>query len=405
MLRSGSICMNLLYNYFTMDDNSNNNNSDGGDILNDKHLKLKCLTETFRNYGGVLAKISQILCSNDQDNKVFSDCNPFSQDKTVNFIKNEFQNNQIFNDVLELDFNVYKSGSVGQVHKGTYKNLIGDTKNIILKVQYVGLYEQVKSDLYILDMISKYLFSFTDLTNAMSDMKNKMYEELDYRIELKNHQKMYKLWNSHEYIKIPEIIPEISNEKILGMYFIEARDLNTFIENSTQEERNKIGELMIEFVFKNIFVYNIFYSDIHYGNFLIQDEFLYVMDFGCLTEMPIELVNNLKNLYKYLLNQDKDSFYETLENMNIIKNNISCESKEYVYEYFMLQFEPLLLDFFEFTEKWVEKASYKKTELMKEWYLPTNMVYLNKIPFGLYHILSKLKISGNFKELFQKIIN
>ena len=395
MLRSGSIYMNLLYNYLNMNDDNND--------LNNKHIKLKCLSETFRNYGGVLAKISQILCSNEQDNKVFSECNPFSQDKTINFIKNEFENNQIFNNI-DLDFKVYKSGSVGQVHRGVYKTLNGETKNIILKVQYVGLYEQVKSDLYMLDMISKYLFNFTDLTNAMSDMKTKMYEELDYRIELKNHQRMYKLWNSHNYIKIPEIIPEISNDKILGMYFIEAQDLNNFINNSTQNERNKIGELMFEFVFKNIFVYHIFYSDIHYGNFLIQDEFLYVMDFGCLTEMPIDLINNLKNLYNNLLNKDKESFYKTLENLNIIKNNISIESKEYAYEYFMLQFSPFILDFFEFTDELVDIISDKKTELMKEWYLPNNMVYLNKIPFGLYHILSKLKISGNFKELFQKII-
>ena len=52
-------------------------------------------------------------------------------------------NTEFFKDLKYLDFNVFKSGSVGQVHKGIYKN----DEHIIFKVQYLGLYEQFKSEI------------------------------------------------------------------------------------------------------------------------------------------------------------------------------------------------------------------------------------------------------------------
>ena len=405
MLRSGSICVNFLYNYLISEATTVNKNEDGGDILIKKATKLKCLSDTFQSYGGVLAKLSQIIClgENDKDNSVFSDCKPFSTEKTTKYIKQLVENEtEYFKDVNNINYNVYKSGSIGQVHKATYKN----NRDIIIKVQYVGLKEQVKTDLFILDTLITYLYSFANLTNAISDIKYKIEEELDYTIEYHNQQLMYDNWTDHEYIKIAELIPSISNEKILSMYFIEGENLNDFIQNSTQEERNNIGMLIVEFVFTNIYKYNILYSDIHYGNFLIQDKkILYVMDFGCINDVDDTLHENLTQLYIAMVNDDVEAFYYLVEKMEIIDENIPADSKEYIYEYFKRQYEPWLSDNFEFTIEWVNKTSYKNTELMKYWNLPSNLVYFNKIPYGFFHILARMNLKGNFLTFYKKILN
>ena len=405
MLRSGSICMNFLYNYLVSEATINSNNEKGGDILIKKATKLKCLSETFQSYGGVLAKLSQIIClgENDKDNSVFSDCKPFSAEKTCKHIKKLFEKDtDFFKDVKNIDFNVYKSGSVGQVHKAVYK----DDKEIIIKVQYVGLKEQVKTDLFILDTIITYLYSFANLTNAISDIKCKIEEELDYTIEYHNQKIIYDTWIEHNSIKIAELIPDISNEKLLSMYFIQGENLNDFIQNSTQEERNNIGMLMVEFVFTNIYKHNILYSDIHYGNFLIQNKkTLYVMDFGCIHDIDDILLDNLTNLYKAILNDNKDMFYTIVEKMEIIDENIPAESKEYMYEYFKGQYHPWLCDDFEFNSEWVKNNDYKNTDLMKYWNLPSNLVYFNKLPYGMYHILGKMNLKGNFLTFYKKLLN
>jgi len=402
MLRSGSICISFLYKYLT----SENNTENTGDELIKRGTKLKCLTDTFQSYGGVLSKLSQILSVEDQNSNVFSDCKPFSQKKTIEYLKNEFETNDIFfKDIEELDFNVYKSGSVGQVHKALY-NKNGKSHEIVLKVQYVGLYEQVQTDLFILDKLTSYLFHFSDLSHAMIDIKTKLYEELDYKTELNNQQTIFKLWENHPNIKIPEVIPELSTDKILGMYYINADSLNTFILNSTQDERNNIGNYIVEFIFTNMYNNKIFYSDIHYGNFLIQDnKKLYVMDFGCINSINDELLENIKNLHISILDKNIDNFYNIVEKMGIINcETISEKSKNYIYYYFNLQFTPLISEEFQFTEEWLTKSVYKETELMKEWQLPPNMVYLNKIPYGLYHILTKLNLKCNFTPFFNKLL-
>lgn len=400
MLRTSAICTSFLYNYLTSDNDPANKNDDP---FFKQCKKLRCLSDTLESYGGVLSKLSQMLSMDDQNSTTFSDCKPFSKEKTIKYFK-KFIENLIENSSIKFDFinfDVYKSGSIGQVHKGVYKN-----KNIVFKVQYVGLDTQTRSDLEMLDTISSYIYHFSDLKNAMSDIKIKMYEELDYKIEAYNQQKIAKLYKNSDFVEIPNIIPELCTDKVLSMYFVEGRCLREFIENSTQDQKNKLGTCIVKFVFENIYKHGIFYSDIHYGNFLVKnDSTLCVLDFGCIGDINETLCNHLKNLHKSIKENDKEKFYEIVENMGIIDKNISLPSKKYIYDYFRIQYAPWISEEFEFTEEWMEMAGDKNTELMKEWILPKDIVYFNRIPYCMYHILTKLKLKGQFLEIFDEIFN
>ena len=68
-----------------------------------------------------------------------------------------------------------------------------------------------------------------------------------------------------------------------------------------------------------------------------------------------------------------------------------------------MQYEPWISETFEFTREWLRKAEYKETELMKEWKLPSDMVYLNKINYAMYHVLTNLKLEGNFSNYFKEL--
>jgi len=396
MLRSGSICLSFIYNYLTTNDSENNNEE-----FDKKNKKIRCLTNTFEKYGGVLSKLAQILSFNDSSSAVFSDCKPFSRDETIQFLTVQLNNPPFNNMIKTIDMNIFKSGSIGQVHRA---QLI-DNSDVIIKVQYVGLYEQTQIDLNILNTVVKYMYTFIDIKDVMEEVKIKLYEELNYNNEVINHKLMYDFWSGCEYVEIPEIISELCTDKIICMRYINGRSLQDFIENSTQEEKNKLGECIIKFTFKNIYNYGLFYSDIHYGNFLAkEDSTIYVLDFGCLIKIDEELRINLIKLHSSILQDNKDLFYKILEDMKIINNSISEKSKIYLYDYFKLQYTPFISDYFEFNEEWLLKSDYKDTELMKEWNLPPNMVYLNKIPFGLYNILTKLNAKGNFKIIFDELL-
>ena len=129
------------------------------------------------------------------------------------------------------------------------------------------------------------------------------------------------------------------------------------------------------------------------------------MDYGCINDIEDELLNDLKDIHVAIINEDTEKFYSLVEKLGIIDNTITKESKEYIYNYFKLQLEPWTTDTFEFTEEWLEKAVFKEIDLMKEWNLPSNMVYLNKIIYGLPHVLTKLKLKGSFLPFFKKLLN
>lgn len=394
MLRSTSICASFLYNYLTSDSECVDKD---GNILDKKCQKLRCLSDTLQSYGGILSKLSQILSLNDENSSVFSDCKPFSEKKTTCFFKKFIKNTDL--PIEDVNFEVYKSGSVGQVYKCKYKG-----ENVVFKVQYVGLVDQTLKDLSMLDKITSYLYYFADMKEAMVDIKTKMYEELDYKLEANNQQMIYELYSENKEIEIPKVIPELCTDKILGMNYVEGTSLRYFIDNSTQEERNKVGICIVKFVFENLYKHGILYSDVHYGNFLIKDNStLCVLDFGCIHKLKDKLLENIRNLYISIKDNDKESFYSTVQLMGIIKEDISQKSKEYIYKYFKLQFEPWINEEFQFTEQWLNISTEKDTELMKEWLLPQDMVYFNKIPYGAYHIFTKLKLKGKFLQIFEEI--
>ena len=81
------------------------------------------------------------------------------------------------------------------------------------------------------------------------------------------------------------------------------------------------------------------------------------------------------------MNANVGNFYEVMMKMGIMKKEkkISDQSKAYLYEYFKIQFTPYIVENFVFTEEWLLTCVHKEVSLAKEWCLPTNCIFMNKI--------------------------
>lgn len=412
MLKIGSIGLSFIYNLL------NGDSEEKDDIDNNKNSrhestnigKVKALRKTLEKHGGVFSKVAQLLSYSEHEQSVFSDCEPFSRNKTHLYFQKYVENNDLKYNVNSE--NIYKSGSVGQVYIGSFKTDNTPDTSIAVKVQYVGLYEKTEGDLNALELLGNFLFSFIDIRNALKEIQIKIYEELNYDMELQNHQLMYKLWdNNVSGIIIPKVFPQFSTDKILVTEFLKGVDISTFIKNASQENKNKIGCDMIKFIFENIYKHKIFYADIHYGNVIIQDDNkLGIIDFGCINKLESEIVDDCKKLHISLCNQDEKSFYQIIENLGITNEHTSKKSKECAYKYFNTIFKPFIVrEKFKFTSDFIlneigKGDDHPDIKYMKEWILPTNMVYFNKIPHGLYHMLSNLNAEGEFYKIFDDIL-
>ena len=348
--------------------------------------KIKQIAPILAEYGGILAKIAQIMTIEDGYGTHYSDLRPYALTKTINQFEIDFKGNKI-------DFNVFKAGSVGIIFKGVLKN----NDEIVFKVKYIDIEEQFKADLKILKMISKYLFSgFVEQTFIIEEISKKLFEELDFIKEKNNQLFVLEKWILNQSVIIPQIVEELCTDNVIVSEFIEAEELFSFISNSSQEQKNNIGNLIIQFVFDNIFIHHILYSDIHYGNFLVQNKNkLVVVDFGILIFLNKSIVILLKNLLKHITNNEKKLFLDTCFELGILHNEVSIKSKDYLFKYLSLQLEPFYIQNFTFSEDWLEKAVKKNELLCSEWNLPIELIFFNKINYGLFHILTKLKTTIN----------
>lgn len=391
MFKIGSIGVSYIYNLLTekKEDNSLVNNM----------KRIQVLRNTLEQYGGIFSKVSQMLAYGDVNSSVFSECKPYSRDQTKEYLK-EYIKTSKPRYIIDLD--IYKSGSVGQVHIGRFTEESDYKGKIAVKIQYVGLYEKTDEDINVLKMLANFLYVFADIKEAIKDIKEKVYEELDYFTEAKNHQLMYDNWKDSD-IFIPKVYKTLCTKKVLVTEFVEGVDLSTFIKNSTQKDKNKIARDLTKFMFGNIYNYGIFYSDSHYGNILIhKGNTLSVIDFGCVNYVDKKMLISLKKLHISLKKEDKEMTINVLKELGILNDEVSSESLDYAYKYFRIQYTPWIVEEeFEFTQDWFEEADKKDVKLLSEWILPKNMVYFNKIQWGFYHILTAL----NAKGLFFKILN
>ena len=410
MLRIGGLALNVLFDYTKSSIPpllGGGDGGDDGDVEEEKiasnYIRLRAVRGSLEKYGGVFSKIAQMLSYSDPESSTsYDECKPFSRDKTHDWFMSYTEDADKPSVKYTVDKKIYKSGSVGQVYKGFYKD-----DSIAIKVLYRGLKESTQSDLDAIETLSSYMFGFMDLENGIKEVSSKVKEELDYVHELKNTQKIYDLWKDDEVIVIPKPFGEICDSDVLATQFIEGVSLTEFLKTATQEDKNLVGSNMIRFIFTNLYMWGIFYSDSHYGNIIItKDKRIAFIDFGCLHFINELMRINLVRLHRAIAINDKSLMKRYLCDLGILSpGETSQESIDYAMAYFSTQYKPWVTDSqFVFNNEWVKITDKKNQKMMKEWKLPEGMVYFNKIPYGLTHILASMNCEANFKEIFTKII-
>lgn len=402
MLKAAKIGSSYLLNYLNEMFRGNQK-----DDVKSKSDKLRLLKKTLEKYGGMLAKIAQMLSYGTNDSSIFSDLEAFSRDDTDKYVKEYFKKNIL---PYEIEDEIFKSGSIGQIYKGSYNR-----KKIILKVKYVGLDKQTDEDLKAVRLISKFLYNVdkTMIAEALEKIKNTIMMELNFFKETEQHKIMYEIWEGINYVKIPKIYENESKENMIIMEYIDGESVIEFSQKATQEERNQIAYDLVRFVFTNIYQHKILYSDLHVGNLIISYEnnkpTLNVVDYGCLHRLDKSTYKYLKKLHRVLKQKDINKFFKYITKLKIINDveELNENEKLKIFNVFYENNVPWGVEKkFKFTSEWVSKRMQENVEIVKikKLKLPKELLYFNKIPFGLFHILAILNAECSFYEILNNLI-
>lgn len=305
------------------------------------------------------------------------------------------------------------AASIGQVHKASING-----ENFAVKIQYPGVAESISSDLALVKPFATRMFNLKgkDSEKYFKEVENKLLEETDYVLELKQSLEVSEQCGKIKNLRFPKYFPAYSSEKILTMEWIDGEHISEFTaHNQDREKGDKIGQALWDFYMYQMHHLKQVHADPHPGNFLIdKNDTLVAIDFGCIKQVPEDFYVPYFELAKPEVINNPELFNKKLYELEILRYDDTKEEIIYFTKIFhdllSLFTKPFHGEFFDFSdEDFFGKIAQMGEEFSKDTQLrkmngnrgSKHFLYINRTFFGLYNLLHDLKAriqTTSFKE-------
>jgi len=303
----------------------------------------------------------------------------------------------------EFNANSINAASIGQVHLAKK-----DGKQLAVKIQYPGVANSISSDLALVKPIAIRMFNLQgkDSDKYFKEVEDKLIEETNYLLELKQSQEVVAACSKIENLIFPNYYPEYSSEKIITMDWMTGLHLSEFAKVNTDVLiGNKVGQALWDFYMYQIHVLKKVHADPHPGNFLINEKKqLVALDFGCMKTIPNDFYLPYFELIKKEIIDNKVLFSDKLFELEILRTDDSPEEIDYftsmfydLLSLFTLPFQTETFDFSDETffgniaklgERFANDTNLRKMNGNRG---SKHFIYMNRTFFGLYNLLFDLK--------------
>lgn len=295
------------------------------------------------------------------------------------------------------------AASIGQVHKASING-----ENFAVKIQYPGVAESISSDLALVKPFATRMFNLKgkDSEKYFKEVENKLLEETDYVLELKQSLEVSEQCGKIKNLRFPKYFPSYSSEKILTMEWIDGEHISEFTaHNQDREKGDKIGQALWDFYMYQMHHLKQVHADPHPGNFLIdKNDTLVAIDFGCIKQVPEDFYVPYFELAKPEVINNPELFKQKLYELEILRYDDTKEEIIYFTKIFhdllSLFTKPFHGEFFDFSdEDFFGKIAQMGEEFSKDTQLrkmngnrgSKHFLYINRTFFGLYNLLHDLK--------------
>lgn len=305
----------------------------------------------------------------------------------------------------EFNAESVNAASIGQVHLAKK-----DGKKLAVKIQYPGVANSISSDLALVKPMAIRMFNLQgkDSDKYFKEVEDKLIEETNYTLELKQSQEVVTACQKIENLVFPTYYPEFSSEKILTMDWMTGKHLSEFTaENTNQETANKVGQALWDFYMYQIHVLRKVHADPHPGNFLVDNnQQLVALDFGCMKSIPNDFYVPYFQLINKEIIDDKQLFNTKLFELEILRKEDTPEEIAYftsmfydLLSLFTLPFQNTRFDFSDedffnniaqLGERFAKDTNLRKMNGNRG---SKHFIYMNRTFFGLYNLMFDLKAS------------
>ncbi|MBT8063765.1 MAG: AarF/ABC1/UbiB kinase family protein, partial [Gammaproteobacteria bacterium] len=208
----------------------------------------------------------------------------------------------------DFDFEPIAAASIGQVHRATTQ----DGRDLALKIQYPGVAKSIDSDVDNMAMflrMANILPVELDVKGIIAEAKRQLRQEADYTIEAKYLRDYRELVRDDDWFVVPRVHEDFTTKHILAMDFVDGVPLETLGEEGVpQEERDRVGRLLEELMFRELFEFRTMQTDPNFANYFYQPDTgrIVLLDFGSTITFEAAFTEKYRDISRALIEDDED---------------------------------------------------------------------------------------------------
>jgi predicted unusual protein kinase regulating ubiquinone biosynthesis (AarF/ABC1/UbiB family) len=238
------------------------------------------------------------------------------------------------------------SASIGQVHLAR----LHDGSKVAVKVQYPDIEQIVKRDLHTLRRIFRiveWFIPYQGLDELYREIRSIVMEELDYRAEAENVERIAANFEGRKDVGFPRIVAELSTARVLVTHY-EAGVKITDKQGVKQLglDRGQLARQVVEIYCQQIFTDGVYHADPHPGNLIVRPgpdpggpPTIVFLDFGAVAEIPAHVRAGIAELIQGALTRDTRRIVGAMKQMKFVARGANEQLFEQVIEYFHEKFQ------------------------------------------------------------------
>jgi len=308
-----------------------------------------------------------------------------------------------------LDWSVtpIAAASVGQVHRAVTR----DGRIVAVKVQYPGVGDAIEADLANADALYRIFGAFAmkglDTKALVDELRSRMRDELDYRIEARNVDEFRGLFDGHPFVALPTVVPEHSTQRVLTTDWVEGLSWAEFTAVATPAAKQLAGESIWRFAQHAILRAGIFNGDPHPGNYrFTRDGHVTFLDFGLVKRWsPGEWELLSPSMDAIIVHRDPERLVAAMEACGFLDAGHGL-APQAVYDYVSTPYRPYLTDTFTFTRTFMKDTVSRiidvngpHAEVIAKLDMPPSFVILDRVVWGVSALLGKLELTAPWRAM------
>ena len=299
------------------------------------------------------------------------------------------------------------AASIGQVHRAITK----DGLAVAVKVQYPGIAEMMTADLANVSLLRRMLrvtAPSQDVDGLIAELRERVLEELEYRLEAANQQKLHEYFAGHPTISVPAIVAGLSAQRVVTSELVTGARFADVVGWS-QHERDLAGETLYRFVFRSLYEVHAFNGDPHPGNYIFHgDGKITFLDFGMVKHFSdsdlLPLMQMARNL---CVESDPAEFRASLEEAGFLVPGAPLSDDQVTDHlavfYQLIRERRTVTVTGEYASAVVRRFFDVRSPVAQYARIPRSYVVLQRINLGLFALLGEMKSTANWRAIAEEI--